>query len=213
MKLLPKKQSILILEEIVNSIFHGIGVIATIFGVIYFSLFLTTDKSLVRLIGFYFFLATSIIMYLTSTLYHGLSFTKARKVFLLLDYSAVFLFIAGTYTAYIAATMPTWIGLIFMVIIWVVVISSVTLRSIFHKKEYALFILVYLLLGWSAIVVMKFSWHMLSFNTITLLVGGGLSYTIGVIFFSLKKLPFTHAVWHLCVMAGTLFHYLALVSL
>ncbi len=213
MNLSPKKQSTIVLEEIVNSTFHGIGMLGAIAGVIYFSLYLTTDKSLIRLIGFYFFLSTSILMYLTSTLYHSLSFTKAKKVFLILDYSAIFLFIAGTYTAYIAAAMPTWIGLMFMIIIWTVVISSITLRSIFHKKEYGLFIVAYLLLGWFAIVVMKFSWHMLSVKTIALLVGGGLCYSFGVIFFSLKKWPFTHAVWHLCVMAGTFFHYLALISL
>jgi hemolysin III len=202
-----------IVEEVFNSTLHGIGAIITISGIIYFTLFFTKERQLVPLIGLYFFLVTLFIMYLVSTLYHGLFFTRAKTVFLVLDYSAIFLFIAGTYTAFITAMLPNALGLLFMVIIWSVVITGISLRAVFYKKDHPAFVAVYLLLGWFALFLMKLIWHKLLPGSIGLLVAGGLCYSFGVIFYSLKKVPFSHTMWHVFIMAGTIFHALALTSL
>lgn len=208
-----KKTAAGIIEEICNSIIHGIGALAAIGAIIYSSIFLSAEKSFIQLFGFYFFLTTLVLMLLTSTLYHSLSFTKARRVFLILDYSAIFLFIAGSYTAFITAILPTLLGLVFMLIIWIAVITGITLRAVFHKKNFPVFIAVYLLLGWFALIIMKFTWQSLNGNTIILLFLGGVCYSFGTIFFSLKKVRFAHTVWHIFVLGGTILHFFALASI
>jgi hemolysin III len=203
----------IIFEEICNSILHGIGILATVSAILWINLSSFVGRNTLQVIGVYFFLATVAYMYLISTLYHSLSFTKARKVFLILDYGAVFLVIAGTYTAFIAATLQTSLGLLSLIIIWVTAITVITLRSIFHKKYGALFLGIYLLLGWFALFLVKIAWNMLETETILLIIIGGICYTIGTVALSIKKVPFTHTVWHALVMAGTACHFMALILL
>ncbi len=205
----PRKP-VIILEEIFNSVLHGIGTIATIAAALYISISFLPGKNILQSIGLYFFLATLTCMYMFSTLYHSLSFTKARKVFLVLDYGAIVLFIAGSYTAFIAATLQSRIGILFLVIVWIVSITIITLRSIYYKRYTKLFFGLYLLLGWFAVLLLKLTWDTLNAKTIIFVIIGGVCYTIGAMVLSMKKVPFTHTVWHALVIGGTTCHFIAL---
>ncbi len=209
------KQSSLI-EEIANSITHGLGLLFVIAAVVY--LFLINIKTLEfwRVIGISIFGATTILTYLISTLYHGLYFTKFKAIFKRLDQSSIYLLIAGTYTAFILIYLKTQMGLTILLTVWVLSILGISYKVlyIFRKKTTPergkLQIIVYLMLGWLSIFLVIPMINNMPVLSILFLVLGGVFYTLGTIFIVWKSLKFNHTIWHLFVILGTICHFLAL---
>lgn len=148
-------------------------------------------------------------MYLTSTLSHSLTFTKARKVFLAFDYSSIFLLIAGTYTPFMILVLKGRLGWVLLGIVWLLAILGIILKAVFLEKLKLLTLVFYLLLGWIAPIVVKPLWVSLKPDMLSLLVLGGICYSFGIFSFAYKKIPFSHAIWHLFVLLGSVFHFLA----
>lgn len=196
-------------EEIWNSITHGIGAILGIIGFIFLLLLALKKNDIWRTIGFSIFGINIILTYILSTLYHSLSFTKAKKVFQILDQSAIFLLIAGTYTAFVLTTLRDTVGWILLAIVWSFAITGLILKTIYINN----FTIFYLILGWLAIFVIQPLWQHLGANGFLLLLTGGVFYTIGSVFYINKKIPFNHGIWHMFVLGGSICHFFALYSL
>lgn len=187
-------------EEIANSLTHGIGVIFALVAAI-----LLFTKG----VGFAIFSLSIILTYSFSTLYHSLYFTKARSIFQRLDHIAIFLLIAGTYTPFVLILRNN-LGLLLLLFVWLVSIGGIIYKSVFGDKKQSLMVILYLLLSWSGILLIKPLQILFPTIVLALLIIGGFFYTFGTIFYGLRKLKYNHMIWHLFVFAGTLSHFLAL---
>lgn len=200
-------------EEITNSITHGIGFIGAVIGLILFFIFQQKTSDIWRIVGFSIFGGTLIFMYFMSTLSHSLIFTKARKVFAVLDHSSIFLLIAGTYTYFLLTTLRGTTGWTLLTIIWGLSITGIILKAFFVDRLHLLSVGIYLGMGWLIVFFIKPLLHILHPNIFILLLTGGILYSVGTFFYSSKKIPFAHSIWHVFVVLATACHFLAIYLL
>lgn len=199
-----------IVNEVFNAITHGIGVILAIIGLIFL---LIKSSSAVSTTAYALYGSTLILLFLCSTLFHSLIFTKAKKVFQVFDHSSIYLLIAGTYTPYCLISLKGWVGWTLLITIWALAILGVVYKSVFLPrltKIPKISTIIYIIMGWLCILTIKPLLDSLGFNGFILLLIGGLCYTLGAFFYSLEKVPFMHVVWHLFVMAGATFMYFSI---
>lgn len=212
-----KNRSILersgLMEEIINCITHGIGVI---FGIISLIVLLSASiktgdtKSIV---GFSIYGSCLIIMYLSSALYHGIPFKKVKEILRVFDHSSIFLFIAGTYTPIALLTLKGNFRIISLTIMWSIAIGGIIFKIwSFGKfdKYKILSTLIYIGMGWITLFSMKQIIQKTSVKFVLWLVAGGLIYTLGTLFYSNKKIPYNHAIWHLFVLGGSVAHFVGI---
>lgn len=202
-----------VLEEVANSVTHGVGLLISIIGATILMVNALKSDDVWKVLGVSIFGIAMILTYTFSTLYHGLYFTKANRVFKVLDHSSIFLLILGTYSGFILATLNNNLGLIVLIIIWLIAILGIIYKSIFMEKFKILQVVTYVFLGWIAIFIAPSLLTVLSSGVIILLVIGGLFYTLGLVFFAWKKLKFNHTIWHVFVLMGSICHFLAIQSL
>ncbi len=203
----------ILVEEILNSITHGIGVLLSLLGLIILLIIAFNTHNIWKITGFSIFGISLLLVYFFSTLFHSLIFSKAKKVFLILDQSSIFLLIAGTYTPLLLLFFRNWFGWILLVIIWSISIIGIILKSINLKENGKMWVYLYLGLGWMSLIILKPLVSVLPLQSILLLFLGGMCYTLGVLFYLFKKLPFTHAIWHIFVIFGSTCHFLMLYRL
>lgn len=197
------------LEEIANSLSHGIALVAALIGAPLLILHATRQGDGAYIIGVSVFAATVVLLYLTSTLYHSLPAGRAKHAFRIIEHSAIFLLIAGTYTPFTLGVLNGPFGWTLLALIWSLALVGVVLKAIYRTAHTALFTTLYLLMGWLVVVAIDPMMETIPTTGILWFVAGGLSYTVGVAFFALSaKLLFGHLVWHLFVIAGTFCHYL-----
>ena len=197
-------------EEIFNAISHGIGAIAGIAGFIVLMFHAKNSGPPTRFWGLFIFGVTLILLYLTSTLFHSLTFTRAFKVFKILDYTAIAIFIAGSYTPIALVTLKNYSGWILLIGVWVLTIFGVLWR-IFGVHKDTVSLVLYLLTGWLVVIFIKPLFHQLPLTALIMLFAGGLFYTVGTIFFQWRKLTFNHGIWHVCVMMGSICHFVMMM--
>jgi len=202
-----------ILEEIFNAITHGIGIILSAVGLVILLKLAEENYNSAKFIGFSVFGAVILFSYTLSTLYHSLIFTRARKIFKILDRSSIFLLIAGTYTPFLLVVLSGKVGLTLLSIIWVFAILGIVLNVFFVHKFKKLSLVFYLFMGWSILFGIKPLLGFLPINAVALLVLGGLSYTFGIVFYLFKNIPFNHAIWHIFVLCGSISHFFAMFYL
>lgn len=197
-------------EEIANSISHGIGALLAIAAIP-----ILTVRALDAGGGVYLFAAlvytlTMLLEYTMSTLYHALAVDKAKKVFKVLDHSCIYLFIAGSYTPFCLITLSDSGGVLLCVFVWAVALVGVACEAFWVFRPRWVSAVLYLLLGWSVVWFLPALIELLPAPGLWLLVGGGLCYTVGCIFYVLKKVPYMHSIFHLWVLAGSVCQFLAI---
>ncbi len=198
-------------EEIANSITHGAGALLAIAGTALLAIRAATMSPIGEK-GFYvtafaIFGFSMIFLYMMSCLYHALSRTRARVVFERLDHSAIFVLIAGTYTAYCLTALRGITGWLIFAVIWALAAAGVSLYSIFGRKIRIASVITYILMGWIIVFAAKPLKEAVPIQTWNFLLAGGVWYTLGAIVYMLKKIPWTHPLWHLFVLAGTSLHF------
>ncbi|MBW8363010.1 MAG: hemolysin III family protein [Rhizobium sp.] len=200
-------------EEIANSISHGLALVAALVGTPYLILTAVRHGDARFVVGASIFAATVIILYLSSTLYHALPVGKAKRVFRLIEHSAIFLLIAGTYTPFTLGVLRgTW-GWTLLGIVWGLAAGGVVLKVSNKGDHPILSTSLYLSMGWLIVVAVKPMVASVPTAGLLWLLAGGLAYTLGVVFFALdSRLKYGHLIWHLCVMAGTTSHYFAVLG-
>ena len=196
-------------EEIANSITHGLGALLSVCGLVLLLLAAITNGSALHITAVAVFGTTLILLYLASTLYHALTPPRAKRVFQILDHSAIYLLIAGTYTPFTLITLHGAWGWWLFAFIWALAVLGVVFKSIWIDRYGALSTAVYVLMGWCAIVAIRPLLRGLPWDGFLWLLGGGLCYTAGVIFYASKR-RYAHAIWHLFVLGGSACHYWAI---
>jgi hemolysin III len=201
-----------ILNEVLNAITHGVALGLSIVGLV-FLLIKGAHISPLYIIAYTLYGSTLILLFLSSTLFHSLIFTKAKKVFQIFDHSSIYLLIAGSYTPYCLLSIKGTLGVILMIIIWLLAILGVVHKSItLHKKAHTSKIstLLYIGMGWLCLAAIQPLFHSLGAKGVFLLLAGGISYTLGTIFYTLKKIKFMHVIWHIFVILGASFMFFSI---
>ena len=157
------------------------------------------------------FSATLVIVYLFSTLYHSLVVTRARHVFQILDHSAIYLLIAGTYTPFTLVSLRGTTGWVLFGFVWTLAVAGVVFKSFLIERFAVASALVYLLQGWVIVLAIRPLYHAIGGHGLAWLVAGGILYSLGIVFFALDRLRYFHMVWHLFVLAGSVAHYFAVL--
>jgi len=197
-------------DILANAITHGIGAVLAIIGAVF--LIAASTRGPARLvISCSVFSVTLVLVYVCSTLYHSLVRTRARHVFHILDHSAIYLLIAGTYTPFALITLRGPLGWTIFGVEWGLALAGVIFKSFAVGRFEVASALVYLGQGWFAVVAVVPFIHSLGWNGLLWLGGGGVAYTLGIIFFALDRLRYFHALWHLFVLAGSIAHYFAIL--
>lgn len=195
----------LILNEVLNAVTHGIGFGLSIAGLVILLIKGARLDSPIHIISYAIYGSMMILLFLFSTLFHSLMFTRAKKVFQVFDHTSIFLLIAGSYTPFCLLSIQGWLGWTLFILIWLLAISGIVYKSLtLHKKVTVSKIstLIYIIMGWLCVIAFKPLIASLGFWGTFLLTSGGVSYTVGALFYSIKSVRFMHVVWHLFVMLG-----------
>ncbi|MBD3223482.1 MAG: hemolysin III family protein [Caldithrix sp.] len=199
-------------EEIFNSISHGMGVLLSIAGLAVLIVMAVSRGTVWHVIGFAVFGSTLIILYLFSTLYHSFRSPRLKNLFARLDHAAIFILIAGTYTPFTLTTLRGSLGWTIFAVIWTLAIFGVVLRSIYLRRFRKLSVVLYVGMGWLVVFALREIFIHLPLQSFIFLLTGGLFYTIGVIFYAWRRLPFNHAIWHVFVLLGSIFHFFSVLQ-
>ena len=197
-------------EEIANSISHGVGAIASLGGAAVLILAAARKGDPLMDAGVSIFAASMVLLYLTSMIYHFLPQGRAKRLFLIFDHIAIFLLIAGTYTPFALGVLRGGLGWWFLGLIWLVGLFGIITKLIPKLRYSKLSLILYLIMGWLAVLVIRPLYQNLPFHGFLWLVAGGLAYTGGVVFYVARP-RYSHFVWHLFTMAGTTCHFFAIL--
>lgn len=199
-------------EEIFNSVSHGVGALLSIAGCVVLIVLCAVHGGAMEVVSASVYGASLIILYTMSTLYHALTNEKAKKVFRILDHDTIYLLIAGTYTPITLCILQGALGWTIFGIIWASAIAGTVLSSVNLEKFRKISTLCYVAMGWGIIFAIKPLIENCPTISIVFLIIGGLCYSGGVFFYSKKKYRYFHSIWHLFVIAGSIFHYFSIVN-
>jgi len=199
-------------EELANSISHAIGVVGAMIGTPILLLAAFRHASPFFLVGTIIFSVTMLLVYFGSTLYHAWPQTRVKSFLQVMDHSAIFLLIAGTYTPFALGPLRDTGGLTMLGIVWILALFGVVMKAtrgaLRHRK---LSMTLYLGTGWIALIFIRPLALAIPFSALLWLIAGGIAYTAGTLFFSNERLRYAHFVWHLFVLAGTSCHFAAVL--
>jgi hemolysin III len=200
-------------EEVANSLSHGLGLVAAVVASPFLITHAARNGDTGFLVGVSIFAATMVLLYLASTLYHSLPVGRAKQVFRIIEHSAIYLLIAGTYTPFTLGVLRGAWGWTLLGLVWGIAVAGVTLKALSRMTHPALSTGLYLLMGWLIVIAAHPLSARVPVSGLLWLIAGGLAYTVGVIFFALdSRLRYGHFIWHLFVMAGTTCHYFAVLG-
>lgn len=198
-------------EEIANSISHGIGFIFGIVGlVLMLNQAIETQAGITAITSYSLYGGSMILLFLASTLYHAIPHPGAKIWLQKLDHCAIYILIAGTYTPFLLVGLKSPLAHGLMVVIWSLALVGVLFKLAFVNRFEALSVITYLLMGWLSLVVVYQLAMKLSPGGIWLLAAGGIIYSMGVVFYVSKRIPYNHAIWHGFVLGGSVCHFLAI---
>lgn len=198
-------------EEIANAIIHGLGALLALAGLVLLVVFAAMRGTAMHVVAVSIFGTTLVLLYSTSTLYHAITNARAKRVLQILDHSAIYLLIAGTYTPFTLVSLGgTWGWTIFG-IVWSMAAAGIVFKAFFTGRYEFVGVAMYLVMGWLIVLAIKPLWHVLDPWGLAWLGLGGLSYTAGVVFYLWHRLRFAHSIWHLFVLGGSACHFFAVL--
>ena len=199
-------------EEIANSVSHGIALAAALVATPFLVIDAVRRGDPGYIAGAGIFAATMVLLYLASTLYHALPAGKAKRVFRIIEHSAIFLLIAGTYTPFTLGVLRGAWGWTLLALVWAIALVGVALKAFERISHPVISTGLYLFMGWLILIAAYPMYERVPVPGLLWLVAGGLAYTAGVAFFVADtRLRYGHFIWHLFVMAGTACHYFAVL--
>jgi hemolysin III len=211
-RMMPRKtKSRISVEELANSITHGVGLALSIAGFVVLLVLAAVRGSAWHIVGCAIYGTTLICVYTASTLYHSILRPKFRRILKILDHSAIYLLIAGTYTPFLLVNLRGAWGWSLLGVVWGLTAAGIVFKVWFVDRFQFLSTAIYIAMGWLALVAVKPLLAAVPIAGFIWLVAGGLLYTIGVLFFAWKRVPYNHAIWHIFVMAGSICHFLAVL--
>lgn len=205
----PIIQSYDVLEEKINYVSHGLGAILSLIAgtlLIIKGSYLSAGQWF----GLWVYAISMFILFSASTLYHMSTTEDRRHFYKKLDHTAIYYLIAGTYTPFLAIALPTTKAHYLLIALWIIAIIGTLFKLVFIHSFQKISLIAYLVMGWLALFVIDDMQHFLSAETLTLLIAGGLSYTVGALFYALKRVRYTHAIWHIFVLLGAGLQFLSI---
>lgn len=207
----PLQRSISAREEIANGISHGLALILALAAMPVLVLSAARIGSKHFIVGAAVFAVTIVLLYLASTLYHSLTHEGAKQFFRLLDHCAIFLLIAGSYTPFALGVLRGPWGWTLLTIVWVLAVAGIVMKVITGTRHSWVSIVLYLVMGWLAVVAIRPILLLVPLPGILLILAGGIAYSGGLAFFAAHRLRYSHFIWHLFVIAGTTCHFFAVL--
>mgnify|MGYP000543906258 CR=1 FL=1 len=198
-------------EEIVNSITHGIGAALSVAGLTLLVVLAVLSGNVRQVVSFSIYGASLIILYLASTLYHSFQKPEVKRVLKIIDHAAIYLLIAGTYTPFLLVGVQGAWGWTMLVLIWGLAILGISFKVFFIHRFQKVSVMAYVLMGWLSVLIIKSLLENIAVGGLIWLAVGGAAYTVGVIFYAMKRIPYMHGVWHLFVLGGSICHYFAVL--
>ena len=199
------------IEERANAITHGLGVVLGIVGLIL--LLIKADQfnaDLLTVVSMATYGSSIILLFLASTLYHSITTEKTKRLLKTLDHCAIYLLIAGSYTPFLLVSLRTPLAFGLMGVIWAIALVGIVMKIAFVYRFKRLSLVTYLAMGWLSLIVIYQLAKSVDLGGLILLAAGGVIYSLGVIFYVAKRIPYNHAIWHLFVLAGCACHFFAI---
>ncbi len=198
-------------EEIANSVSHGFGVLFGVFALVLLILKANAlDADFLTFASYIVYGVSIILLYLASTLYHAISFEKTKRALKTLDHCAIYLLIAGSYTPFMLVTLRTPLSIGVLAALWGMALLGIVLKIAFVYRFKVLSLSVYLIMGWISMLLIYPLEEALPRPGFVLLILGGCVYSLGVVFYVKRSIPYGHAIWHLFVLGGTVLHFCAI---
>jgi len=198
-------------EEIANAVTHGVGAALAITGLVIMSWLAAAHGNAWHVTSCAIFGATLVLLYTASTLYHSLPQPRAKAVFKVIDHSAIFLLIAGTYTPFTLVNLRGPWGWSLFGAVWGMALLGIIFQTTLLRSWTIIPLALYIAMGWVVVLALRPLLHNLAAGGFVLLLLGGLAYTGGSIFYVWKQLRFNHAIWHLFVLLGSVLHFFAVL--
>lgn len=198
-------------EEIFSAVVHGIGAGLSVAGLVTMVVRAAKHGSARAVVAAALFGASLIILYTMSTLYHALAPAKAKQVFRIFDHTTIFLLIAGTYTPYALITLHGALGWTLFGILWGLAAFGIVMDAVMLEKFRKIEMFLYVAMGWCIVLAGRRVIANLAPGGIIFLLAGGICYTVGIIFYKMKKVRYMHSIWHIFVLAGSILHYFSIM--
>jgi hemolysin III len=200
-------------EEIANALTHGIGIVVGALGLpilLYYALRSSADVGY-KVAASIIYCVSMIVLYLASTLYHALTGERAKRILKALDHASIYLLIAGTYTPFALVTLRDHGGWWVLTLLWSMALIGMISEALWTARPGWVAAVIYLVMGWSAVFVLPTLFRLLDPVGFWLLVAGGVAYSLGTVFYVLKKVKWFHSIFHGWVLLGTVLHFLAIL--
>ncbi|UZH09863.1 MULTISPECIES: PAQR family membrane homeostasis protein TrhA [unclassified Halomonas] len=209
-----KQSEFSVVEEWLHSITHGIGAVLSLVGMVVLLVAASVAAHVDpwKIVSLSLYGTTLVLLYTASTLYHGIPHQRWKQRFQLLDHCAIYLLIAGTYTPFLLVNMRGTTGWVLFAAVWSLALVGIACLLLWPQRFSILRVAIYLLMGWLIVLASGEMATSLSTTGIVLLAAGGITYTLGVIFYAVRAIPYNHAIWHLFVVAGSVCHYFAVYN-
>lgn len=199
-------------EELWNALTHGLGAALALIGTIVLVILAAFNGDAWSITSAAVYGTSMVVLFLASTLYHSARRPVLRRAFKMFDHCAIFLLIAGTYTPFLLVNMRGTLGWTLFAVIWGLALVGIVCKLVFGHRYKALEVATFIVMGWLVVVAVTELPAILGVTELALFVAGGLSYTIGVVFYLGDRIPYNHAIWHLFVLAGGALHYFAVYN-
>ena len=200
-------------EEWFNTISHGIAALASTVGFVLLVMLGNSSELRFTLFSAIVFGVSLVLLYTFSTIYHGARNEKTKKVFQILDHCGIYLLIAGTYTPVLLVSIGGTTGWVIFGVQWAIAFIGLVIKIFYTGKFDLISTLMYAVMGWMIVIRWQDLVDAIPSAALTLLLAGGISYTVGIVFYLIDtRIKFSHFIWHLFVMAGSLFHYMMIVK-
>jgi hemolysin III len=200
-------------EEIANATTHGIGALLAIAALVVLVVLAAMQGTVWHVVSFSVFGTTLVLLYFASTLYHSFTPGRTKHLFHKFDHISIYLLIAGTYTPFCLTALRGWIGWTVLGIVWTCAVLGTVVKAISVGNKVRLSTILYVMMGWVILIAIKPLYEAMTTTGFLFLVGGGVSYTLGTIFFLRDQVKYNHSVWHLFVLGGSVLHFFAVLSL
>ena len=200
-----------LVEEIANSITHGLGLVLSVAALTILVVYASLDGDPWRITAFSIYGSSLTILYLVSTLYHSLTNSRIKAIFRRLDHAAIYLLIAGTYTPIILISLRTTWVIYILPIVWTMAVIGVYIKVFYIHRYERLTLAYYIIMGWMALIAVKPLFNSIPIESFVWIIVGGVAYTTGVIFYAWNRLPFNHTIWHGFVLAGSFSHFMGML--
>jgi hemolysin III len=198
-------------QELANSLTHGVGILFAVVAISLMVTFAVLNKDAVAVMAVGLFGGSMLLLYTFSTLYHAIQHPKTKELLRIFDHISIYFLIAGTYTPFLLIGLKGALGWVMFGLVWAIAHFGMFFKAFYKTRFPRLSLILYLGMGWIAIFVAYPIYQAFEPEVIGLLLGGGIAYSIGTIFYVNKKMKYAHAIWHMFVLAGTITHFIGVM--